>query len=205
MKLWEKQKNESAQAFEAAHLYFQMGAERSIDAVRKKLGKSQDICERWSARHNWRKRAHAYDQHLASIETKATEGLVKNRAKMWQERREQIREDGFKLYERLKAKAEQMLAFPLERRQTKDGQTIIEPAEWNFNTATRMLDVAVKLGRLSADLATEKIEIDERARHQIAVDAFIEQAEKQFNERPTVEQAKEYLRPVMPDIDKWVN
>lgn len=58
---WERQLNESPQAFEAFAKYRDMGAARSTAKVSKELCKSVTLMNRWSAEHNWVKRAAAWD------------------------------------------------------------------------------------------------------------------------------------------------
>ena len=55
---------ESAQAYEAACAYFSMGADRSMDAVAKRLSKSSQLMKRWSALHSWVDRSREYDTAL---------------------------------------------------------------------------------------------------------------------------------------------
>lgn len=68
---WERQKGESAQAFEAFSLYLKMGAERSIRAVSQELGKSKTLIDRWSRTNNWVERCRAWDNHLQREAKKA--------------------------------------------------------------------------------------------------------------------------------------
>jgi hypothetical protein len=59
---WEKQYNESKEAFEAFALYRDLGIERSMRLVSERLAKSESLMKRWSARHSWRDRAAAFDK-----------------------------------------------------------------------------------------------------------------------------------------------
>ena len=68
---WERQKGESAQAFEAFSLYLDLGTERSIRAVSQKLGKSKTLIDRWSRTNNWVERCRAWDNHLQREAKKA--------------------------------------------------------------------------------------------------------------------------------------
>lgn len=68
---WERQKGESAQAFEAFSLYLEMGAERNIRAVAQELHKSYTIIARWSRTNNWVERCRAWDNHLQREAKKA--------------------------------------------------------------------------------------------------------------------------------------
>ncbi len=65
---WERREGEGTKAFEAFKIYLSLGEERSADKVGKQLGKSNKLMERWSARHDWVKRAHAYDDWLSDNE-----------------------------------------------------------------------------------------------------------------------------------------
>jgi len=61
--LWERQPDESPQAFAAFTLYRDGGYQRSCVKVAQELGKSRTLINRWSSRHGWVSRARAYDQH----------------------------------------------------------------------------------------------------------------------------------------------
>ncbi len=58
---YSKKKDESPEAFEAFAAYRDSGTGRSIRAVGESLGKSEALMSRWSSRHKWVKRAHAFD------------------------------------------------------------------------------------------------------------------------------------------------
>lgn len=58
---WERQLNESPQAFEAFATYRDMGAARSLAKVSRALCKSKALMERWSTDHDWVKRVAAWD------------------------------------------------------------------------------------------------------------------------------------------------
>lgn len=158
---WKRQKDESAKAYQAALMYFEMGAERSLEAVGRKLEKSWRFLGRWSSRFNWVSRAADYDTHESVNRQIAIDKATADEATKWAKRQAQIREDGFSTYLALKAKADLMLQFPLKTEKlSTDGKTvIIEPAEWSFNTAVRMQETALKLGRLSAELSTENVDV----------------------------------------------
>lgn len=58
---------ESAQAYQAACAYFEMGADRSCEAVAQKYTKNASLIRRWSALHNWVERAREYDAALSAL------------------------------------------------------------------------------------------------------------------------------------------
>ena len=164
LETWKRQSGESAKAYEAARIYFEMGAERSLEAVAQKCIKSISLLRRWSSRLNWVERAKDYDAHEAVKRQVAIDKATADEAAKWAKRQAEIREAGFQTYLALKAKADEMLRFPLARveKRDKDKTTIIEPADWNFNTVVRMQEIALKLGRLSAELSTENFNFDVR-------------------------------------------
>lgn len=63
-KPWERQKGESAQAFEAFSTYLEMGTDRSIRAVGQKLDKSRTQIGKWSKAWDWQERVRAYDNDV---------------------------------------------------------------------------------------------------------------------------------------------
>ena len=78
---WERQKGESAQAFEAFFLYLEMGANRSIRAVSQELGKSKTLIDRWSRTYKWVERCRAWDNHIQHEAKKAAITEVRNMTK----------------------------------------------------------------------------------------------------------------------------
>ena len=60
---WDRQADESPQAFEAFAIYRDMAYQRSLAAAGWKLHKSKKLLERWSAAHGWVKRVAAWAQH----------------------------------------------------------------------------------------------------------------------------------------------
>ena len=60
---WDRQPNESPQAFEAFAIYRDMAYRRSLAAVAWKLSKSKTLLSRWSSAHGWVKRVAAWDAY----------------------------------------------------------------------------------------------------------------------------------------------
>lgn len=58
---WERQKGESAQAYEAFVIYRDMGPDRSQRAVSQKCSKSISLIRRWSSANNWQERVRAFE------------------------------------------------------------------------------------------------------------------------------------------------
>lgn len=81
-KPWERQENESGKAYEAFACYRDMGADRSLRAVSKKLEKSFSLISRWSSDYDWQNRVMAYDNELeqqALAEKKKTAAETRKR------------------------------------------------------------------------------------------------------------------------------
>ena len=146
--IFEQQEKESAKAFEAFSVYLNMGAERSLAAVGRKLGKSRALLERWSAKFDWAERVLAYDLHLATVEREATEVVARGRSAEWLKRQEAVREREWEMHERCIAAAKRALAAFMER----------EKVYANLADISRMLEVASKLGRLATGMATDRTE-----------------------------------------------
>lgn len=158
MNRWDRQPKESAPAYAAFVVYRDLGVDRSLAVVGKKLGKSAPLMERWSVTHDWLARVAAYEAHLDRIAQDAREKATAAEAAKWAKRREQQREREWELADQLAQKAKAMLDFPISRMTTeKDGKTyIIEPADWNFAAAARIVDTQAKLARLASEMETER-------------------------------------------------
>lgn len=135
---WERQKNESRQAFEAFTAYRDLGATRSHVKVAEKLGKSTTIISRWSRKWNWVERVNAWDDELDRIS-----------------RQEQAE----KRKEMAKRHANEAMMFQqklIERMQT------LNPNELSPSDMARWFEIAVKVERLSRGETTENIKQDIR-------------------------------------------
>ena len=75
-KIWEKQPKEGIKPYEAFCLYRDMGSQRSIKAVSKKLGKYIHGMELFSKNFSWVKRVNAYDRYLGNIKLQEKENRI---------------------------------------------------------------------------------------------------------------------------------
>lgn len=141
---WERQENESDVAFEAFKTYRDMGAERSLASVGKKLGKSQTLMERWSSNHSWVDRARSWDDEQDRIL-----------------RNEQIK-DIKRMRQRHADLAVEMLAKALE------GLKRLDPEELNAVSIGRLVEVASKLEQKSRGDTTDAIEMREAEEKQLS-------------------------------------
>ena len=145
---FEQQAKESDKAFAAFALYLSMGSERSLEAVRKKCGKSARLIERWSSRWRWTERVTAHASHLATVEREATEALARGKSAQWLKRQEEHRDEEWALRGELIAAGRKVL-----KRFTEDGRGA------TLGDVARALDLASRLGRLASGMATDKTEI----------------------------------------------
>ena len=145
---FEQQAKESAKAFTAFAMYLSMGSERSLDTVRKKLGKSSRLIQRWSSRWRWTERVTAHASHLATVEREATEALARGKSAQWLKRQEEHRDEEWALRGELIAAGRKVL-----KRFTEDGRGA------TLGDVARALELASRLGRLASGMATDKTEI----------------------------------------------
>lgn len=80
-KHWERQKGESAQAYEAFSLYLEMGNERSIRRVEQELHKSHALIGRWSSKYEWTERIREYTNELKKQELEEAKKNIKDMQK----------------------------------------------------------------------------------------------------------------------------
>ena len=146
---FEQQAKESDKAFAAFAMYVSMGSERSLAQVGQRLGKSKALLERWSKRYDWGGRVQAHGAHFAMIEREATEAVARGKAAEWLTRQEKIRDREWSMHEKYLAAAERALASFMER----------EKVYANLSDIARILEVASKLGRLAAGMATDRTEV----------------------------------------------
>jgi hypothetical protein len=142
---FEQQPKESAKAFAAFSLYLSLGAERSIREVGERLGKSEGLIERWSAKFDWSARVQAHATHLAIVERQAIEVAARGKAAEWESREQTLRETEWAMHERAIAAAKKGLDAFMER----------EKVYANLADIARMLEIASKLGRLATGLGTD--------------------------------------------------
>ena len=138
---FEQQPRESDKAFAAFKTYLDLGAERSIREVGQKLGKSEGLLERWSAKFDWPARVQAYAAQMAMVERQAAEKVVALYGADRAKRRELESEDEWVLRTELMQAGRKVLE---KFRDGSRGATLGDVA--------RALDIAVKLGRLSAGM-----------------------------------------------------
>ncbi len=133
-KPWERQPNESFQAFEAFAVYRDMGTERSYPKTSQKLSKNLTSIKQWGVKNNWISRVKAWeDEQDRLIRESLTKGIA------------HMRKTHADLASAMLVKAAKALRdLPTDEMTPKDIAT--------------MVDVGAKLERLSRGEATEKTE-----------------------------------------------
>lgn len=158
-------RNESQPAWEAYCAYRDLGFERSLEAVARKLLKSGSLLRRWSARYNWVERVARHDGVMDGIRQTAARQAEAASVTDWVTERESQRARELDMGQALIAKAKQMLEWPLaQRRLEQDGKvTIVEPARWRLADAAKMLETGSKLVRLAAEMETDRVTLQVEA------------------------------------------
>jgi len=147
--LYEQQPGESNKAFAAFQMYLSLGAKRSYPAVATKLGRSEQLIGRWCAKYGWLARVAAYEASLVTAEHEAALATARMNGIDFAKRREQIMAEEWEMHGKCIAAAKKALDAFLAR----------EKVWANLNDISRVLEVASKLGRLAAGMATDKTEV----------------------------------------------
>lgn len=152
------QRGESAEAYEAAKLYFELAANRSQEAVSQKLGKSRQLLSRWSAKWNWAERARAYDAYVAAEEEQALHAARIEKAKRWIQRDEELREEFYQVGKEIVAKARRMISeFPerdIHRKEEKEGSVVILNVKTTHSLSglAQLISVGSEMQRLAVGI-----------------------------------------------------
>lgn len=146
--------------------YCELGVNRSLDAVAEASGRSHCLCEAMARRFDWPRRARAWDEHLYQIQERAIERQVAQEGIERAKKRIEYSDKEFILAEKLIAKAEKILDWPLEEvTDTKHeiiGDEIVQtavtykPMRFKVSDAVSMIDLATKLSRLNLHMVTSR-------------------------------------------------
>ena len=144
---WNRMPGESAKAHEGALAYFKMGANRSLAAVARQLGKHVSQMERWSRAWAWVARATAFDENLAREDQIVFEKEKIAHDAKWRRRAEEESEQKYQTAQKIRTKAERVLDLPLTKvtHNKESGQTNIHPLECALRDVAPMVTVAFRL------------------------------------------------------------
>lgn len=140
--------NESAKAYAAFMAYCEMGPDRGIRPLAQKLHKSATLIKDWSRRHNWQKRAAAWDSAQAERMRQAEDIALKEEAGKWAKRQIEHREKSFQVTQALLGVAIKELD---KIRQSSRVSTL--------GDVSRAIQIVETLTRLNLGMATEKTEL----------------------------------------------
>lgn len=115
-------------------------------------GETQSVAKAWdnaAARHEWAKRAEAYDADLRAKD-----------AVLWEQRRLELQQRDWDIAHKLTDKVLAMLNFPVsEQHIEQDGKSVtIYPAKWGARDMAQIAKTASEMARLAAGLATDRKE-----------------------------------------------
>ena len=136
--LWERQKGETSNAYEAFCVYRDLGVKRNQPKTCEILGKNSTTISEWSVKYNWVERAEAYDDYQERREREMLEKERLNDIKKMRKRHADL--------------ASAMLIKAAKALKT------IPDEEIKASDVTRMVDVASKLERISRGDVGEVVE-----------------------------------------------
>lgn len=144
---------ESDVAYAAFLVYRDLGPDRSLKEVGRKLGKSKALMERWSVNHDWVVRASHWD---AELQRQADEDILSALREMRKQDLAQVlgmRELDWRLVRSYKDKALILISLPATVQESEEGKTVIVPAKPDsFNVGAAIGERAYKIqGHLLAE------------------------------------------------------
>jgi len=141
---WDAQDDESPKAHAAFQAYLELGSNRTVAGVGKRLAKSRQLVDRWAQKYAWAQRAAAYDRHMATTLQTAKEAALVPLAADWAARQTALREAEWKMSEALLQQATTLLQLPAE---------LLRPT---YRDVAALADLASKLGRLASRMETDR-------------------------------------------------
>ena len=152
MRLYDREKDESAKAFEAWTVYRDLGAERSLRKASELYyghGANVGQFERWSRRYGWVERARAFDVEREMIRRSAIEDHLKTQAEDHAAREARIQERILEIREQAAEQSLRMLQYPLTEQhivsEDEEGNKItyvLRPSRWSMATAVQLAHLA---------------------------------------------------------------
>jgi len=99
--LWQRQPNEPAADYQLFTRWLELPAPRRFSRTAPSLGCSVCRLRRLAARHHWRSRADAFDNHRADAISRALDQLLQQETLDWKKRAEQFRLQEWALHEEM--------------------------------------------------------------------------------------------------------
>jgi hypothetical protein len=142
----ERLPRESDKAFAAFEAYVLMGSERTFTLAAQRVGKSRQMLCHWAKRNRWRARVQAHDGLVASAKAQAIALAESISAGEMCERRKLVRQTEWELAQRCLRRFDEVF-----RR--------LESVTPSYADACRLLELAAKLQRMAAGMATDRTEV----------------------------------------------
>lgn len=169
LQAWERQSNESSEAWEAWVIYRDMPVgTRSLASVGRTLGKSTVLMERWSSTHNWIMRIREYDRYLDRRKMRELEAEY---AEMGRRQGQQAAYLAELLMHPAKALIKRIQDDPDKFAQEVNSMELTDAMDMAIKAA-RVWPQVMKAERLAHGLSTENIseDIDGAVEHVIRID-----------------------------------
>jgi hypothetical protein len=145
---FEQLPRESSKAFAAFQVYLELGPQRSLAGVSRRVAKNLQLIKGWSSKYDWPVRVAAHASHMAAVERQAQETELRAKAAEWLGRQSDLKEREWEMHEKCIVAARRALEAFMAR----------EKVYANLADIARILEVASKLGRMASGLATESVE-----------------------------------------------
>lgn len=205
---WEQLPKETDKAFHQFKIYLNLAPPRSIRKAYwaykgvdpLPAGEEPSHVRSLASKHRWHARAEAWTRHNERVKHEAKLDESRKAAVKTEKKRADLREREMTLAVLLMDKVEQMLQVPIlsiketiTEKVDDDGRAIvikniIHPAKWRMSDVAKLLDIASKVARLSADMETDRVVIngfDERRKRieELLKDPDMAAAAKVISER----------------------
>jgi hypothetical protein len=166
VRLYDREKDETAKAFAGWTVYRDLGAERSLQKASEMYyghGGNVGQFERWSRRHGWVERARAFDVEREMIRRSAIEDHLKTQAEDHAAREARIQERILEIREQAAEQSLKMLHYPLTEqhilREDEEGNQItyvLRPSRWSKATAVQLAHLAASNAQTGAGSPIEE-------------------------------------------------
>lgn len=168
---WARLPEETMHQYRLFKFYLRSGdnEKRSLQRLAKQLRMVYNTIATLSSRHNWQERAQAYDLYWLEREDVIRARQQDAAERRWAERRIEQREREWGIAEKLVARAQQMLDWPMMieviehqvEELTEEGiviKNIItqKPAAWSMRDLATFFELASKFARLAAGMDTDR-------------------------------------------------
>jgi len=132
---WERQDDESSQAFEAFVAYRDMEADRSLVLAARKIGKHPSMLARWSSQWRWVQRVAAYERFMDAQRVRV------------------------QVYERRKMNDRHASMSMLVQQRVLDRIKNLKPEELSPSECVRWLEAAVRIERMARGEAVPGVQV----------------------------------------------